>query len=247
MALAVNTREITAVVLAGGFGTRVKHLLPGLPKPMAMVCGRPFLDWVLLYLAREGITDVVLSTGHLASVIAKHYSRPVVAGTSVQCVAESAPLGTAGGFLNAARGSGRSPRAWLVVNGDSLVLARLAGMISDLDQTVAGVIIGRSVPDATRFGTLRIGDGNRLLGFEEKRSGSGVINAGVYLLHHELLAQFPEVNPLSFETDLFPGWATTAQFIKVHTVESPFLDIGTPETLALAENFIKQNQSWFES
>jgi len=241
----VNTQDITAVVLAGGFGTRVKHLLPDIPKPMAMVCGRPFLDWVLLHLAREGITNVVLSTGHLAPVIANHYSRPVVAGLRVQCVAESAPLGTAGGFLNAARGSGRTPRAWLVLNGDSLVFARLANVIPELTSNVVGVIIGRAVPDATRFGTLRMDAGNRLLGFEEKRPGQGVINAGVYLLRHELLSLFPDPRPLSFETDLFPNWVATQRILKVHTVSSPFLDIGTPETLAQAEEFIRQNRFRF--
>ena len=122
-----------------------------------------------------------------------------------RCVAETQPLGTAGGFLNAVRLSGDTPAAWLVLNGDSLVFADLAELASELsDPAVAGVVVGCAVPDASRYGTLAIGPGGELQGFAEKRPGKGVINAGIYLLRDSLVREMAGTPPLSFEQDVFP-------------------------------------------
>lgn len=243
--MSLKLSEVVAVVLAGGFGTRVKHLLPDLPKPMAVVAGRPFLEWVVRYLARQGVTRVVLSTGHLAEIIERHFARQPVGGVTVSWVAETKPLGTAGGFLNAARANGARPPAWLVLNGDSLAFANLARTAEQMTGAVAGVLVGCEVADASRFGTLRMDANRRLLGFEEKRPGSGVINAGIYLLRHELLNEFPAGQALSFETDVFPALTTRRKILRVQVVNAPFLDIGTPDSLAKAEEFISQNRSEF--
>jgi D-glycero-alpha-D-manno-heptose 1-phosphate guanylyltransferase len=119
-------------VLAGGFGRRIQHLLPDLPKPMAPVAGRPFLEWVVRYLAAQKIRRVILSTGHLAeTVVPKHFQSQPVPGVDVWCVPETKPLGTAGGFLNAIRARrGEKPAAWLVLNGDSLAPAPLDANVS---------------------------------------------------------------------------------------------------------------------
>ena len=69
----ILSEQITAVVLAGGFGRRVEHLLPDIPKPMAPVNGRPFLEWVVRYLAAQNIRRVILSTGHRAAVVEQHF------------------------------------------------------------------------------------------------------------------------------------------------------------------------------
>ncbi len=241
----IELGDVTAVVLAGGFGTRVRHLLEGLPKPMAPVAGRPFLEWVVRYLGRQGVAEVVLSTGYKAEVTERHFASAPVSGVRVVCIAETRPLGTAGGFLNAARACGRSPAAWLVLNGDSMVFADLAAAARLLDDTAGGVILGREVPDASRYGTLAFGPDGALRGFQEKRPGRGIISAGVYLLRPELLAQFPARLPLSFETDVFPALTSRSACLKVHVVDAPFLDIGTPETLPQAEPFIRHNLGQF--
>jgi NDP-sugar pyrophosphorylase family protein len=243
--MSVELSQVTAVLLAGGFGTRVQHLLGGLPKPMAPVAGRPFLEWMVRYLARQGVSKVVISTGYRAEVVAEHFGQQPVAGVSTQCVPEGKALGTAGGFLHAARACGQSPAAWLVLNGDSLVFADLAGAAGLLGAGAAGVIVGRALPDASRYGTLAVGTGGALEGFEEKRPGPGVISAGVYLLRPALLAEFPAKTPLSFETEVFPALTSRGGFLKVHVVNAPFLDIGTPESLPQAEQFIRQNLAQF--
>ena len=238
--------EVVAVVLAGGFGTRVAHLLPGVPKPMVPVAGKPFLEWVVRCLARQGIPKAILSTGHLANVVEAHFRTQPVAGMVTRCVAETRPLGTAGGFLNAARLSGETPGAWLVANGDSLVFADLTTAVAELDNpAVAGVLIGCTVADASRYGTLAIGPAGELRGFLEKRAGKGVINAGLYLLRDSLVRQFPSTLPLSFEQEVFPQLVAGGALLKVCAVDAPFLDIGTPESLRLAESFVEQNHARF--
>jgi D-glycero-alpha-D-manno-heptose 1-phosphate guanylyltransferase len=244
--MSLELSQVVVVVLAGGFGTRVAHLLPGIPKPMAQVAGKPFAEWVVRWLARQGIPKVLLSTGHLAEMVEQHFQPQPVPGVITRCFAETRPLGTAGGFLNAARLSGESPAAWLVVNGDSLVFANLKLAAAELSNpAVAGVVVGCTVADASRYGTLAIGPAGELRGFTEKRPGRGVINAGMYLLRNSLLSELPGTMPLSFEQEVFPQLISRGYLLKVRAVDAPFLDIGTPESLRQAETFVQQNRAQF--
>jgi NDP-sugar pyrophosphorylase family protein len=244
--MSLELSQAVAVVLAGGFGTRVAHLLAGVPKPMAPVAGRPFLEWVVRSLAHQGVSRVLLSTGHLAGVVKRHFQPQLVVGVITRCFAETEPLGTGGGFLNAVRLSGENTEVWIVLNGDSLVFADLAQAFAELiDPAVAGVVIGCSVADASRYGTLATGPAGELRGFAEKRAGKGVINAGIYLLRNSLVRQFPGTVPLSFEQEVFPQLIARGVRLKVCAVEAPFLDIGTPESLRQAESFIQANRAQF--
>ncbi|PZV28108.1 MAG: nucleotidyltransferase [Snowella sp.] len=233
--------NIIAVVLAGGFGTRIKHLLPDVPKPMAEVAEKPFLGWVLTYLQRQGIQKALLSTGYLAEIIEQYAQTQPIPDLNLQCYPETSPLGTAGGFLNSVKESQENPNAWLILNGDSLIVTDLAPLNQYLeDESVDGVILGVSVPDTSRFGSLVYDEQKTLLQFAEKQSGKGVINGGVYLLRNKLVQQFPTNFPLSFEYDIFPSLLQQQICLKVHPVTAPFLDIGTPDSLAQAESFIRQ-------
>jgi D-glycero-alpha-D-manno-heptose 1-phosphate guanylyltransferase len=245
--MSVSLSDVEAVVLAGGFGTRVAHLLSGVPKPMVPVAGRPFLEWVVRYLVRQGIPKVILSTGYLGEVVEAHFQKQPVHSVHTRCIAETTPLGTAGGFLNAARVSADAPAAWLVLNGDSLVFAHLAIVAKELSHPeVAGVVVGCSVPDASRYGTLAVGPAGELEGFTEKRRGSGVINAGIYLLRDSLVRDLRGIPPLSFERDIFPQLIKRGVSLKVVAVDAPFLDIGTPESLQQAQSFVEQNRAQFQ-
>jgi D-glycero-alpha-D-manno-heptose 1-phosphate guanylyltransferase len=239
--------QITAVVLAGGFGRRVEHLLPDLPKPMAPVNGRPFLEWVVRYLAAQAIHRVILSTGHLAPVVEKHFRTQPVPGVNVSCVPETRPLGTAGGFRNAVRHTDVRPAAWLVLNGDSLAAAPLNEMIESLARPeMAGALLGVPMPEAARYGTISQNPKCELAGFNEKKPGAGVVNAGVYLFRAQTTGLFPDKTPLSFETEVFPALIARRARLKVCVTNAPFLDIGTPESLPLAEEFIRRNRTFFE-
>ena len=188
----ISMHQTAAVVLAGGFGTRIKHLLGDLPKPMAPVNGRPFLEWVVRWLATQKIQRVVLSTGYRAETIESFFRSQPVSGVDVRCVPETTPLGTAGGFLHAVRQSNLASPAWFLLNGDSLVFVNLAEALSALETGPNdGAIFGRQVPDTSRYGSL-VADGSGCLsGFAEKRPGKGIINSGVYLFRDSLLNKSP--------------------------------------------------------
>jgi NDP-sugar pyrophosphorylase family protein len=234
--------DVTAVVLAGGYGTRIKHLLPGIPKPMAPVAGKPFVEWVVRYLKTQGIKKVILSTGYLAEVVEKHFQNQPVEDVEIICCQETKPLGTGGGFLNAVQQTGHSSPAWLVINGDSLVFTHLNSLTTYLlDHRVGGVILGLSVKDTTRYGSLMCNQAGDLVKFAEKHPGTGIINAGVYLFRNSLLKEFPQDLPLSFENEIFPALLAKNICLKVYITDAPFLDIGTPESLPQAEKFILNN------
>lgn len=237
----------SVIILAGGFGTRVRHLLPGIPKPMASVCGRPFIEWVIRYYANCGCRRFILSTGYLAGVIARHFSNQPVVGVDVSSRVETSPLGTAGGALNCLPPDTPPDSRWLVVNGDSLVFANPLPLLESIDvgETDAA-LLGLKLPDTSRYGTLEIDAQDRLAAFREKRPGAGTINAGVYAFRGATLLAQPARRPLSFELDVFPILASTGR-VAVTAVESPFLDIGTPDSLAQAERFIAENQYRFLS
>ena len=237
-------RDITALILAGGFGTRVKDLLGDLPKPMAPVKGCPFVEWIVRWLKAQGVRDVIISTGYRAEVVEKHFSTAPVSEMNVCCVTEPEPMGTGGGLAFAAAKCGTTPPAWLVLNGDSLIFANVATIAEALGKA-DGVMVTRTVPDTSRYGSVRADESGRITAFEEKHPGAGEINAGIYLLRHEVLADFPEARPLSLERDVFPGLLGHSGGLMAHRVEAAFLDIGTPETLPQAEAFVAENQAEF--
>ena len=244
--MSISPEKITAVVLAGGFGKRIQHLLPDLPKPMAPVNGKPFLEWVVRYLAAQKIRSVILYTGHLAETVARHFQSQPVKTVRVHCVPETCPLGTAGGFLNAIRGAREQPAAWLVLNGDSLAPAPLAEMFQSLDKPDwNGAILGVRIADDSRFGTILQNANGALTGFNEKKPGAGVINAGIYLFRASAIDSFPDKTPLSFETEVFPALVAKKIRLKVCVTDAPFLDIGTPESLPLEDEFIRRNTHFF--
>ena len=155
-------------------------------------------------------------------------------------------MGTAGGFFWASMACPARPRAWLVLNGDSLACAPLTEFFDCLERADA-VVLAVWQDDASRYGTLEVGEGSALKSFQEKRPGSGWINAGVYLFRDSILPRFPSPRPLSFETEVFPSLLDQGVTVRVHQVRAPFLDIGTPESLSQAEAFVRRNQNWFSS
>lgn len=238
-----ETPDARAVILAGGLGTRVRHLLKGIPKPMAPVADRPFIDWIVDWIQRSsGVNNFLLSTGYLGETIERHYRAPRTKGLEIRCFRESAPLGTAGGFLNCVS-SDRQPRpsTWLVANGDSMVVADLKELLAALDdRAAAGAILGVQVENASRYGKIQSTISGRLTGFREKSSGPGLINAGIYAFRHNTIESFPSKVPLSFESDVFPHLLDRHQIAVIES-EGPFLDIGTEASLREADSFIRSH------
>lgn len=234
------------VILAGGMGTRIRHLLDRIPKPLAPVRGKPFLEWVLKFLSKQGLQHIIFSTGYMAEKI-DIFSSQNPHGLNLKCAREDFPLGTAGGVLNAIDKYGLDFENVLVLNGDSLVLTELSPLFECLKNSFIKVaMLGVKVSSAERFGTLAIKEGGYLAGFKEKQEGAGLINAGVYLFRKEVLQELPRGKSLSFEFDIFPRLLIQNIPIKVIEVDAPFIDIGTEKSLNEASLFIEKNYQFFK-
>ena len=242
----LNTPRSAAIVLAGGRGTRLGALYPHLPKPMVPAAGEPFIEWVLRHLADQGLQRAIVSVGHLAEVIEDYLERRPSGGLEISAVRETSCLGTGGGARLAAQAA-PDIEEFVVANGDSLVLADLRGGWQLLQRDdVDGVVVVIEVNDAARYGTLDVDSDGWLTGFREKQPASlsnsgGLVNAGVYFLKRRLLDILPANKQLSLETDAFPAWLAGQATLRVLAVRGPFLDIGTPESVREAEQFIHEN------
>ncbi|HWR58750.1 MAG TPA: sugar phosphate nucleotidyltransferase [Thermodesulfovibrionales bacterium] len=243
MANRATLTHVGAVILAGGLGKRIGHLYPFVPKPMIEVCGFPFLEWVIRYFAGQGVAEFSLSLGYKAEIIEEYLRRRQADGLRIHSVREDIPLGTGGGFLLAA-GELLSKDYLVVANGDSLILADLLPAVELLSQGQAdAVIVGRQMEDCSRFGSLVCDDKGFLVKFSENQDGNCLINAGIYIFPKGVSAIFPRKSPLSFETDVFPGLLHSGARVGVVESGAPFLDIGTPESVAEAEAFISAQRA----
>jgi D-glycero-alpha-D-manno-heptose 1-phosphate guanylyltransferase len=221
-------------------GRRLGPVTASVPKPMLPVAGRPFLDWIILFLYAQGLRHIIVSAGYLAHIISDHLKTIARAGLLVECVTEASPLGTGGAFRHVTATADRKPVGWLVLNGDSLTVTPLAPLWACLaGPDASGAILAVETTDRGRYGSLERNAQGDLLSFGEKRSdGAGLINAGVYLLRPSLVSTLPPAEPSSLECDAFPHWLGRGERLKVHACSAPFLDIGTPESLARAADFI---------
>jgi D-glycero-alpha-D-manno-heptose 1-phosphate guanylyltransferase len=241
----MNPGAATVILLAGGMGRRVRHLYPNLPKPMIPVDGEPFLEWAIRYWLKQGIRSIVVSTGYRAAIIEKFLASRRRDSGLIVSAAEPQPLGT-GGAVRFAADIRPASDPLIVANGDSLAILDLAAVWPMLvPPDVDGLIISVAVDDTSRYGSLQIGPDDRLVGFCEKQSGRGYVNAGVYVLKRRMLTMFPDRSPLSMETEVFPTLLQAGAEFRVVRTAAPFLDIGTPASLALAEEFIRRNQNAF--
>jgi D-glycero-alpha-D-manno-heptose 1-phosphate guanylyltransferase len=232
----VTPHAKTAIVLAGGFGTRLRSVVTDVPKPMARVAGRPFLELLLAHLARNGFARVVLSVGYLAKTIHDHFGG-AWRGLEIDYAVESEPLGT-GGAIRAALARCDGDHAY-VFNGDTYLALDCAGTDALWARTQAPIIVGRRVDDTARYGRLEVDGDGRILRFLEKAAsgGPGLINAGVYVLPRAIVAAFPPAERFSFETD-FLREAVERQVYLTHETDAEFIDIGTPDDYARAQTLL---------
>jgi len=236
----VGSINPTVVILAGGYGTRIKSLYPDIPKILIPIAGRPFIEWLLEYFISQGLKRFIFCLGHLAEVFEKYLEKHPHPRLDILTVREDAPLGTGGALLLACK-SFDAGSPFVVSNGDSLVLADLSKAFELMkDPKIDGALLGVHAEDASRYGTLHVSPQGDLLSFIEKRAGSGTVNAGVYFFKSHLLNDFPERVPLSIEADIFPRLLNNGARISVCHSEGSFIDIGTPDALQSAQSFINR-------
>ena len=231
------------MILAGGFGTRIRHLMPNLPKPMASVLGKPFISWICQYLQDQGYKSCQISTGYLGKKIENYFNHwNTKKILTVNCISEVTPLGTGGAIIHTTIKSKKRPKAWLIMNGDSLIPISIKNIEEFFfSLNVDALLIGLKKKDASRYGTLQFDSKQRLKSFTEKKPGYGVINSGIYFFKNNLLEAFPKEKSFSLEKDVFPRLLNNNFDIRVYTCNAPFIDIGTPKTLAEAQSFISSH------
>lgn len=230
-----------AIVLAGGYGTRLKAVVPDLPKPMAPIGGRPFLEILLAGLAANGFSRVVLSLGHMADVIRNHFGAQF-ANMEIVYEIEESPLGT-GGAVRQAMEHVLSDHVY-VLNGDTY-LALKASAVERLWKTFhQPIILAREVSDTSRFGRIEVSDGIVVKFCEKGIGGGGMINAGCYVLQRETLNSFALGTPFSLEQDFLEA-AVRRSVFRVSVSRGQFIDIGVPEDYLRAQSELA-SQIYFE-
>lgn len=223
-----------AIVLAGGLGTRLRAAVPDLPKPMAPVAGRPFLEHLLGRWRREGVTRFILSVGYRREAISGHFGK-AFAGAAVDYAEEAQPLGTGGGLLLACRqlsGNG----AFLVLNGDTWFEVPLAELRAFHALRRAGITLSlfRS-PQEGRYAGLEVDAAGAVLSLNAGVKG-GLANGGVYLMERAFLEAGPwqAASRISLEDDILPHATRSGKHVFGKEFSGRFLDIGVPEDYARA-------------
>ncbi|MBW6460881.1 MAG: nucleotidyltransferase family protein [Bacteroidales bacterium] len=229
-----------AIILAGGAGTRLKHLIDDVPKPMAPVNGRPFLEYQLDYLDRWGMKKVILSVGYKKEMIRDYFGNSYKE-LQLAYAEEDEPLGTGGAILNAlplVEGY-----AAFILNGDTYFDVNLQRMDDFRKIKEADVCVAlRYEIDPDRFGIVEFDTNNRITSFYEKNSGieEGYINGGVYLVRKDYLLQFGLPAKFSFEKVFLEKYCTTEDFFGLRCF-SYFRDIGIPEDYHKAQDEFKKH------
>jgi D-glycero-alpha-D-manno-heptose 1-phosphate guanylyltransferase len=225
---------LEAIVLAGGFGTRLKEVVPDLPKPMAPIHGKPFLAYLLSNLAEKGFKKVILSVGFMAEKIIDYFGESYL-GIELVYVVEDKPLGT-GGALRLALNK-CSQDYIFVFNGDTFLDFDIESIEDCWLHNQCSIIIGVEVKDTARYGRL-IFENNKVRGFLEKgSSGPGIINAGCYVLKVNQLNSFKIGEVFSLEKDYLVNAVKSQDFL-LYTVKGTFIDIGVPEDYFLAQTLL---------
>ena len=244
-----------AILLCGGMGTRLRSVVADRPKPMADICGKPFLQYLLEMLRDKGITEVIFALGYMGEMIEEYFQDGSAFGLKIAYSYEEEPLGTGGAIRNAL------PKILeeevLVLNADTYFPMDYQGLLrfhqeNDGDFSLAT----RAVPDISRYGAVRrdpagrilawnekLGDGGQQLGEGSKqpiegnaqqaasaspKSLSGEINGGIYVMKKSLIAEIPE-GKQSLEQDCIPKWLSEGKRIFGLPFHGYFMDIGIPE------------------
>lgn len=231
--------EITATILAGGFGTRLRSVVSGRPKVLAEVNNRPFIAYLLDQLSQAGVKTVVLCTGYLGEQIKAIFGE-YYKGLTLLYSQERSALGT-GGALRLALSLFKSEIV-LVLNGDSFCQTNLPYFLNRhiVKKAIVSLLL-TEVSDIGRYGSVRLEMDGKIMSFEEKgmKTGPGLINAGVYLLNHAFLESIPVNTNISLERESFPLWINKGLY--GFQSKGNFLDIGMPQDYAAAGHFLKSN------
>lgn len=229
---------IEAVVLAGGLGTRLRPVTGEIPKPMVPVAGKPFLEYLLGYWQKQGVSRFILSVAYKHEMISNaigHEFRE----TPVEYAIDEG-WGTGGGTAAAAALRKDKSRPFLVVNGDTFFEVRLEDFLKfhKSKQSKASLALAQ-VPDGGRYGNVKTDAAGKVSSFGNPAPGPCMINGGIYLFEPDFLEKYPQPKTFSLEKDLFPK-AIAEGMLYGYQGGGHFIDIGTPESYAEFSKWVQQ-------
>lgn len=220
-----------AIVLAGGFGTRLKSMVHDIPKPMAPVNGKPFLTFVLDELEKYHFTKVVLAVGYKYEIIMSYFGNSYK-NMTIEYAIENEPLGTGGAILQAV--SLITSDYFFVINGDTLFKI-------DFNQLILSeplVIASKYLSNNTRYGQMKV-ESDYITAFQEKGlSTAGYINGGIYYISKEFLVNMSLPKKFSFEKELLEIRVKNNS-IRTVIFDSYFIDMGIPEDYVRLQEDLK--------
>lgn len=224
---------ITAIILAGGLGTRLRSVVPDLPKPMAPVNGRPFLSYLMDYWIGQSVSRIILSVGYKSHAIQDYYGSRYRHAELAYSV-EKTPLGTGGGLLLALRQLQGSDD-FLVLNGDTFFAVEFDAFREYQKRTGTDMTMALlDVADNDRYGGVSMDQDGRIVSLDTSRgdAANGRVNGGAYLMKRNLFDNYignDLPKKCSLEDDIFPALLNSGKHMVGYLSSGRFIDIGVPE------------------
>lgn len=216
-----------AIILAGGFGTRLKKVIKDRPKPMALIAGKPFLEHQIYLLKDHGVKDIVLAVHYMAGNIKSYFGAGNRLGVNITYSEEETPLGTAGAIKKAEK---YIDDTFLVLNGDSYSKIDLEKFLNfhKYEKSDASLSL-KKCENSSNYGNVIIKD-NKIIDFSEKKDSlEGLINTGIYIFEPSIFDYISPDKKVSLEEEIFPLLAKKGN-LHGYIQEGYFIDIGRPET-----------------
>ena len=216
-----------AVILAGGFGTRLKEVVKDVPKPMAMIAGKPFLEHQIHALKEQGVTDIILAVHYMSEKIKSYFGKGIRFGVGITYSEEEVPLGTAGAIKRAER---YIDDTFLVLNGDTYSGINLERFLDFHKAKRSNATVSLTkVKDSSQYGKITLKD-NKIVNFGEKtEAGEGLINSGIYIFEPIIFDYIEPEKKNSLEREVFPKMVQENKLYG-YVCDNYFMDIGRPET-----------------
>lgn len=218
-----------ALILAAGFGVRLRETVHGRPKPMAPIAGKPFLEYLITGLREKGIKDIVLSVGYLSEYISDYFGKGEKWGINISYSVDSRPLGTAGTIKYAER---FFKDDFLVLNGDTFIDLNLKEFLNLHKQKKADLTLAITKEFHGRGGLIEVDNDKRVTQFREivgQEENKGYNNAGAYIFSPKVLSLLKKGERASLEKDLFPLLIKKGYKLYAYLIKN-YLDIGSPKS-----------------
>lgn len=226
-----------AIILAGGLGTRLRSVVKDVPKPMATINGRPFLEYILDYLNKYNFERIILAVGYKSDVIKNHFGNSYKE-LNIKYSEEREPLGTGGAIKKALMFS--EERDVLILNGDTFFVIDLIRFYKFHAEKKSNLTIAlKKKRNIERYGAVLIDEDGKILGFFEKNYvNEGLINGGIYILNKPFFLSLNFSDKFSFEKEFLERYYNMYSFYGM-IFDSYFIDIGTPEDYEKAKKELK--------